>query len=381
MPTTSKSETTHTLSSSVVRDIATWQGRPVITTVYLDIDGRRYPRRSDLQPEIALVIRTARDLAALLGPAAVAAVEADLGHVHRWLAESFDRAAHRGIALFSCHHDGRFTAIALSTAVREQVAVGPTPAVAQLCEALARETRALVVLVDRRGARLVRLEQGRVDELTGPVDEPPRQVNTDVELGSFERLHEEATRRHFRRVADAVTYELARWPAQRLVLGGNAKAVAGIEQNLPPALAALVVGRVALPMTSAPVTLGRAALDAIEAFDKKRRSTLVDDLRQRVERGVGGVAGLSATLGALRERRVATLCVTRGFAAPGRRCPRCGWTDVDAVSCPECAISTDLLADVVEVAICDALNQGADVEPCDSAELQALGGLGVIERF
>lgn len=383
MPSTSRSETIHPLSPSVVRDLAAWSGLPVITSLYLDIDGRRYPRRSELQPEIALLMRTARDQAASLGTAAEAAVEADLGHVRRWLAQPFDRAARRGIAFFSCDHKGLFTAVGLSTPVYEQVAVGPTPALSQLCDALPRGARALVVLVDRRGARFVRLEQGRIDEHPGPIDEPPRQVDTDVELGSFERFHEEAARHHFRRVADALTQEIARWPTQRLVLGGDAEAVAGLEQHLPPALGALVVGRIALPMTSAPVALERAAREPMAAFDEKWRSTLVDDLRQRVERGTGGVAGVAATLVTLREHRVATLVVTRGFAVPGRRCPQCGWTGVEegAVGCRECRAPTDPLTDVVDAAVCDAISQDADVLPCDSAELRALGGLGALERF
>lgn len=383
MPSTSRSETTNTLSFSVIRDLAAWWGHPVVTTVYLDVDGRRFPRRSDLKPQIALLSRVARDQAVPFGTAAVAAVEADLGHVHRWLADPIDRTALRGVALFSCDQDGLLRVIGLSTPVREQVAVGPTPALGQLCEALGRRARALVALVDRRELRLVRLVQGRVDEHAGPVDEPPRQVDTDVELGSFERLHEEATRRHLRRAADAVVDELTRWPAEHLVLGGPVEAVTALEQALASTVAALVVGRITLPVRSAPAEVALAAWDVIEAFDEKRRSALVDDLRQRVERGMGGVAGAAATLDALGERRVATLIVTRGFAAPGSRCRRCGWlvAGVGTVPCPECGTPTDPLADVVEAAIASALGQDADVQPCEGAELEALGSLGAIERF
>ena len=73
MSSTSRSETTNTLSFSVIRDLAAWWGHPVVTTVYLDVDGRRFPRRSDLKPQIALLSRVARDQAAPFGPAVVAA--------------------------------------------------------------------------------------------------------------------------------------------------------------------------------------------------------------------------------------------------------------------------------------------------------------------
>jgi hypothetical protein len=148
-------------------------------------------------------------------------------------------------------------------------------------------------------------------------------------------------------------------------------------------VAALVIGRLALPMSSAPDVLARAAWDVIDTFDERRRSALVDDLRQRVGRGVGGVAGLAATLDALGEHRVATLVVARGFAAPGSRCPRCGWSvaDTGAEPCPACGTPTDPLADVVEAAIASALSQNVAVELCDALELQVLGGLGAIEYF
>jgi len=92
---------------------------------------------------------------------------------------------------------------------------------------------------------------------------------------------------------------------------------------------------------------------------------------------------VAATLDALGERRVATLIVSRGFATPGSRCRRCGWlvAGVGTAPCPECGTPTDPLADVVEAAIASALGQDADVQPCEGAELEALGSLGAIERF
>jgi hypothetical protein len=382
MPSRSRSETTDTLSATVVSGLAAWRGNPVVTTIYLDVDGRRLPRRSDLKAHVDLLFRVARDQAARLGPPVVAAVEGDLDHVERWLAD-MDRTALRGVALFSCGQDALFRVVGLSTPVRDQVAVAPTPALAQLCEALDRGARALVALVDRRELRLVRLEQGRVDEHAGLVDEPPRQVDTDVELGSFGRLHEEEARRHLRRSADAVSDELARWPAERIVLGGPVEAVSWLEEALAPSVSALAVGRITLPMRCAPAEVALAAWKVIEVFDEQRRSALVEDLRQRAERGVGGAAGLPATLDALGARRVETLLVARGFAAPGRRCPRCEWLvqDAGATPCPGCGTATDVLDDVVEAAIGAAVGQDADVEVCDGAEIEALGNIGAVERF
>ncbi|HXX90072.1 MAG TPA: hypothetical protein VEI83_07605 [Acidimicrobiales bacterium] len=383
MPSTPTSVTSQPLSRQALHELVTWDGHPVVTSLFLDVDGRRFPRRSDLEPQIGELVRLAKEQAASLGPTVSAAVEADLAHVHAWLAEPLGRKDVRGVALFSIDRDRLWRALTLPTPVRPQVSIGPAPALAQLCEALRVGAPALAVLADGRGTRFLRMEQGRVDEHAGPVDEPGRRVDTDLELGSFDRLHEERVRRHLRRTAQAVETELRRWPAQRLVLGGPGEVVSVLEELLAPDAATLVVGRVTLPMASRAGDVADAARQVIEAFEEERRASLVDELRQRCERGAAGVAGVAGTLGAIGGRRVATLVVAPGFVAPGRRCPGCRRlvASPDEVACPDCGTSTEPLLDVIEAAVCAALRQEADVEICGGPTLDALGHIGAIERF
>jgi len=383
MPSTPTSVTSQPLGVELLRELAAWEGHPVVTSLYFDVDGRRFPRRSDLEPQIGETVRLAKEQATVLGPGAVAAVEADLAHVHDWLAEPHSRAGVRGVALFSDDHDGLWRAVTVPTAVRDQVSIGPVPALAQLCQALGDGARALVVVMDGRSARFVRLEQGLAGERAGPADEQARRVDTDVELGSFERLHEEHTRQHVRRTADALDKELRQWPAQRLVLSGPDEVVATLVRDLPPDVAGRIVGRITIPATSGTDAVADAARQVIEAFDEERRSTLVDELRQRFERGTDGVAGMAATLEALGARRVATLVVAPGVGAPGRRCTGCGRlvAGSDEIACPDCQGATEPVLDVVEAAVAAALRQGAAVEVCDVPALDDLGHIGAVERF
>ena len=169
-----------------VHELAGRRGDPLVTSFYLDIDGRRYPRRSDYEPHVTALCHAAGRRAAALGEDAAAAVRADLDQIRVWLAGGIDRGTTRGVAVFSCARQGWFEPLLLPVSVRDHVSVGREPDVAQLLALLEQHRRTLVVLADRRRGRILRIELGAIEERPGVVDEHERQVDTDVELGSWE---------------------------------------------------------------------------------------------------------------------------------------------------------------------------------------------------
>jgi peptide subunit release factor 1 (eRF1) len=70
---------------------------------------------------------------------------------------------------------------------------------------------------------------------------------------------------------------------------------------------------------------------------------------------------MDEVLEALNERRVGTLLLAHGFAAPGFICPSCGRLAADARACPLEGASPEARKDVVEDAIERAQMEGADV--------------------
>lgn len=366
---------------SEVRELAAFRGDPVVTSVYLDVDGRLYPRASDIDPRIDHLERLARTHAELLGKQVVTAVETDLLRIRDWLAAGIDRKVTRGVAAFSCAARDFFRTFTLPVAVRDHVALGPAPDVAELCMVLASDEHALVVITDRQKSRLFRLECGEIEELQGPVDELARQVDTDVELGSFERHDQEADRRHLRKVARALIDELAQRSTQRLVLGGPAVVVRQLEGQLPPRVRARVAGSISVAMSASTSQVKDAAREIVHQERRGRQAALVDKLRGRAEQGAGAVSGLVGTLSTLRTGRVAVLVVARDFEAPGGRCQVCMELVADGRRCPECGATTIAVDNVVAAAIAQACAQHAQVEFCDPAQLDAMGGIGAIERF
>lgn len=362
------------LSESLIRDLAAQRGEPFVTSIYIDVDGRHYPRSSDLEAHIQELFRAARTQAAAFGDDASEAEEADLAAIEDWLAKGLDRSHTRGVAAFACSREGLLRTIPLPVAVADGVRLDPQPQVGPLVLALRLAKACLVVLVDRERARFLRLGGGEVIERSGPLDGVSRRVDTDVELGSFSRHHEELLRRHIRTVAAELVRELRTLPGACLIVGGPeasdlASELAG--KGTP------VVGELKVAMTASAHEVDQMVEVFLADLERRREAVLLDDLAER--KGIDAVIGAEPTLDALAAGRVETLVVERGFASPGGRCQRCGFLSLQGEgSCSRCGGTLESLADLVEAAISDTLVNGGEVE---LVELALRGGLGAFERY
>ena len=243
-----------------------------------------------------------------------------------------------------------------------------------------RARRYLVVLVDRQASRLVRAGRDQLEEEPGPSDPVERQVDTDVEVGSWERRHQEAFQRHLRRVAAAVTAETGRRPVEAVVVGGPPEAVEVLVPLLAPGSSDAVVTQSGLTIRAGRAELLGAIVDLDRRLDDRHQDAVCELLAERIGTG-RGAGGLEAALDALADGRVATLVVKPGYSAVGVRCPTCGHLGVGSRPCPRCGSGTEAVEDVVGAAVEQALAQNAAVEFCSSPRLDELGGMGVVERY
>jgi peptide chain release factor subunit 1 len=360
-----------------IRKLAAERGDPFVLSFYLDIDGRRYPRPSDVEPRVEHLFRLARAEAARAGKAAAAAVEADVGAIEAWRASGLDRRRTRGLAAFSCARTGLFTGIQLVEPVADAVVLDRVAHLAPLLGALEAARPSLVVLVDRGGSRFVELEAEEVRERPGPVDGTARRVDTDVELGGFSRLREEALRRHLRLVAAAVDEARAARSYDWLLLGGPEAAALGSELRRAGAPSAVVELTVA--MSASAHEVGEVAAVRREELDRQRQGALVRALVERA--GVDACLGLGATLEALADGRVFTLVAQRSLGVAGGRCGACGALSVGGTTCPRCGGALEEVADLLEAAIADTVTVGGGVELVDTPELATHGGIGAFLRY
>jgi len=371
------------LTTTLVRALASHRGEPVVTSVYVDVDGRSRPVADDYRAAFARLSDNLRHRVQTLGDQRTArAVSADIGHMRAWLGRDLDRSATRGLALFSASEQGWFEVVELPRPVHDDAGTGAAPRVAQLLAVLDEYEPVVTVLADRRRLRVLLLQLGEVAEIADLVDWEDRAVDTTVELGGYQRHTDDQMRHHDDHAARLVEHAIADWPSARLVVAGPDRAVAGLEGHLRPETRRRIVGRAGLPLAAGTREIHDAVTAIARAAERRHEAEVVAQLRQAAARSEGrGVVGLEATLAALADRRVGTLVVSEGFRAPGARCPSCGRIGIAVRQCPSCGTTTAEIDDVVEDALGQALAQGATVEFARGTELDRYGRIGALTRY
>ena len=176
--------------------------------------------------------------------------------------------------------------------------------------------------------------------------------------------------------------EVQKRPVDHLILGGPQELVCEFEGILHPYLRERVAARLSVMVTASPEEVRQAALGVEGEVERRQEATLVSRLRDAVGSGNDGVAGLETTLRALVERRVDLLLVSEGFEAPGWRCPSCRFIALLGRGCPVCGASMELVDDVVEQAVEEALTNKTRVQIVrENADLDVMGRIGALLRF
>ena len=374
------------ISEDRIRALAGHRGSTVVTSCYLDVDGRRL-RHADYEAQLAHLVREGREKAAGFGPDAARSVAADLDRIASWVRGRFDRSHVRGLAFFACTADGYFEVVESPLPVRNEVVVNHTPHVRPLEAILQAYERFAVVLVDRQRARLFHFELGELTEQTEVFDAVPRgtAVVGHPAQGSrgahVERHSEEVAHRHLKHAADVTFTELQNHPVDHVILGGPNEIVAELEGLLHPWVRERVADRLTISVGASPDEVRQAALAVEDAVVRGHEAALVDRLRDAVGTGAG-VAGLQPTLAALVERRVDTLLVSDGYETEGWRCRSCRYLGPKGRRCPLCNNHMDLVPDVVEEAVEEALANKCRVQIVrENADIDVLGRIGALLRF
>ena len=371
---------TSTLESTV-RSLAGFLAeRSPVTTLYLDVDGRRHPRHQDVVEHLTGVVR--QGLASLNGEAHGAEVTADLHRIEEWVRAGFDRSKTRGIAVFACRSHGLFEVVQLPMAVRDRLVVNHAPAVGQLESVLQDHEPIAVLLADKQRARLVVFELGELRDHSELVEAMTSGDPGHADRGDLSHALEAATHTHLRHAADVAWRVYQDRPFSHLVVGGPDAIARDLESLLHPYLQERLAPRIGVPPTASLAEIREAALAVEHDIDRKREAMLVDRLRAAVASGRRGVAGLAATLQALNERRVERLLVSDGYVEEGWRCPTSGALAAVGPTSPTTGERMDRVDDVVEDAVEAALNQDGRVDVCiGNADLDVLGRIGALLRY
>ncbi len=370
------------LDRSMLRTLAGWSPAVPVTSLYLTVDGRRYPRRSDYEVRLDELLRDVRGQMNGMRGDSARSVEDDLERMSTFVREDFERGDTRGLALFSASGAGMWEAIRLPRPVRDQALVAPRAEVRLLEAMLETYGATCTALVDFEKARLFLTQLGRITEVHDVWDEVPgRHDQGGWAQMRMQRHVDDHRQRHLKHVAEALFGLLQRQGFEHLILAGPGEAHQELERGLHEYLRRRVAGRIVLPMSATAEEARARTLEVEEALERRAERDAVAQLADAAAVGAG-VTGLEGTLAALAQGRVGDLLVRLDARAPGGRCTTCGRLAPAVGACPGCGAQMDGVADVVEVAVANAYGQGCRVETVVEDEgLAALGGIGALLRF
>lgn len=375
------------ISEETVRRLAAFRAsRPPVVSLYLDVDGRRWPRYSECEARAEQMVRRAAEGHGADGSAA------DLRRVESHLRGGVDRSRARGLAIFASGRE-LWQVFELAVRVRDQLVIDESPHVSQLEAVVHTQARLGVLLADRQRARMFVFEQGELVDRSELFDELPRH---DDDRGDWDRDRARdhvavAASQHLRRAAQVAFEVYKQRPFGHLALGVHEEMAGELERELHSYLRDRLSARIAVAPSASETEIAEAALEVSRRLERSAQAALVDRVRQGAASGNGrnhhggrgaGVTGLEAVLAALIERRVDTLAVSEGYEAPGWQCRGCGRLASRGPACPLCAAPMDKVDDVVGRAVEEALLQSCRVEVCaGNADLDVVGSVAALLRF
>jgi peptide chain release factor subunit 1 len=365
-----------------LRKLAEWDGVEVpITSLYLTVDGRRLPKKSDWEVRLDELLRRARAETERLDRDAARSVRGDLQAISGFLLDEFDRGDTRGIAIFSCSASGLWEMLRVTRPVRDRVVVGRRADLLPLEALLETYRPTCVALVDYEKARLFVVELGRIEEITDLRDDVPgRHDQGGWAQMRMQRHVDDHRTRHLRHVADVLFSLSRRRPFDHLVLAGPAEAHRAIDPYLHDYLRKLVRASITLPMTATSSEVLARALEVEESAERERERAVVERILAAASANAHGVLGLEPTLEAMAGGRVGELILSIDLSSPGVECETCGRLSTKTGPCRTCGSATEPVGDVVDAAVTAALRGGSHVEVLGETPRE-LEGIGALLRF
>ncbi|QBI18337.1 hypothetical protein ER308_01285 [Egibacter rhizosphaerae] len=309
------------LTHDDVRSLAGYEGQGApVTSVYVDVDGERYPRVEDALARLESLFDAAERAADRQGHAPDDTVQRDRQAVSEWL-RAMERTETAGVALFVSR--GEIIA-ELRTAVplRNRVRVGGEPFVLPLQVLLDRAHHVALVLVQRDEAEIYRYHLGRTwRHEEREADEVPgyrtHQGNSDLRA---QKHDQHWVQRHYDETAERLRLLHAQAPLDAVVVAGPHEEAQQLRQHLAGEVDHLVRGEpVNLPVEAGAHEAGQVLEDVEHELARERRSALLDRLEASAGQPESAAFGLRHTIDAFNAGQVETLLAAETAMAPGYR--------------------------------------------------------------
>ncbi len=336
---------------------------------------------------------------------ALESIEADLRKIADYVENPSQLTGCRGIAIFSSARERVWEVFKLPLVYRNRLAVDWSPFVRQLVTMKDEFGDIVVVIIDRKKARLFRMGLNGVGEILDYLyPEATRNTKFQAQEGKsiqrvtrvgggdiahgygeygFQRMIENEMHQHFKHISEGLFNYYKENKFDWLIIGGVEQVIADFPNHLHTYLKEKFLGTISAEINLIKTDeLVEKSLDLLEVIERRNEKKLVKEFEQKLVSGLA-VNGLEVTLKALMMGRVRLLLVLEQFSHSGFKCPESGVLVLENREnlCPEGKTPIPVV-DIVNEAIEEALGQKVEIEVIlDEEAREKIDGIGAILRF
>ena len=333
-------------------------------------------------------------------------IESDFLKLTGYVENLTDISECRGLAVFSSSGQDYWEVFKLPDVYRNQLVVDRTPLLGQLIKIDDEYSDIVTVLVDRKKARIFRLDTGGEREILDyfyPAASRTRKFSSSegtfkqrVSQGegagsmtqsygehSFQRTIENEVHQHYKYTSDKVFEYYKEHKFKWLIVGGTEKNISEFTEHLHSYLGGILAGTIRADVDKIkPYQVMEAALEPLQSKKTEEQHKLLSEFEEKQAKGLA-VDGVDSTLSALSKGQLRVLLVEEDFSVPGFVCPETGMllTEQKKELCPE-DVEPFYVVDVADLAIEEAFRQKAETEIVHGEESKKrISGIAGILRF
>ena len=364
-------------------DLATVEsdGAPIVS-LYLNLSPQKRLKRA-----WAVALKSMARDALERQPTSISAdaASAEIEKIERMLDERIPDLE-RGVAVFSCEPIDLWWLVPVPLEIRNHMEIGRRPFLRPLVRILDEHDQYVVVLLDKRRARLFVGQHGSIFEVLDLwEDTPPHQKGGGWSQMRFQRQHEAHVMWHASAVGHATSLLVKSFSAKHVLVSGTQEVLVEYKEHLPAIAADRLDGTFSVAIDASAKEIRETIRPLREEVEAREEESTISEIQEAVSSG-RGVWGIEDTLRALVEQRVMKLVVDDKFHAAGGECLHCGMMSTrDTGDCRSCGNPLAVVDDIVDVALERALDQEAELELVRSTGalelLASAAPIGALLRF
>lgn len=378
-----------------------------ITSLYLKLgpsDRVNFKYKGNLKNLIKVLLQDREEKK--LAESVLESVERDIKKITNIIDDDNQLSECRGICIFSSSKSKLWKFFKLPVVYRNQLVIDRSPLLGQLIKINDEYKNIITVIIDRKKARIFRLEpegcheildyfypeasrtkkfkstKGKFNQRLSPTTGTGSLVQGYGEHG-FHRTIDNEIHQHYKYVADKLFHSYNDNKFDFLVLGGTGKNISEFSHHLHSYLQRKLIGTIRVDVTKCKTSeVSEMTIETFRTFNTNKEKIILKEFEEKLSTR-HAVNGLIPTLKALGRGQVKSLLVEDSFSSPGFICPQ---TRVLALKkkkdiCPE-GIKPIAVVDVVNEAIEEASRQKSEIEILSDPQAQRkIEGIGAILRF